>query len=347
MRLLIGAGISKINYMKKFSEYLENSGVNCKLVLDDEFSKGFPSKSVRHWLEPSKKFNLLKETFKPDFVFVDRQTHFGVHAIKSNIPLLVYLRGDYWKELEWAKKNESYKNKILLSIREKIAHECFMGSSMILPFSNYLSSIVQEKYPDKNIQILHDGLDPKEWQKGKSMELKHPCIGLVQNVSIWIKTEEMLMLKQILTEFPHVTFYWVGDGIYRKKILEWLGHFENFKWLGFLEYPHKVKEFYNSIDAYLLLSGYDSFGMTALEAQIMECPVIITNIGGTKETVIHNKTGFLVNKGDIHEYCDKINLLLNDRKLANSMGIEGKKFVLKNFDWEKSTKDFINLLKQI
>ena len=41
--------------------------------------------------------------------------------------------------------------------------------------------------------------------------------------------------------------------------------------------------------------------MTIVEAEIMQVPVIATNIGGTSETMINGKTGFLVNQGDIEE----------------------------------------------
>ena len=62
--------------MKKFSEYLEKFGIDCKLVIDVETCNGFPSKNITQWINPLKKFNLLVESFKPDAVFVDRQTQF-------------------------------------------------------------------------------------------------------------------------------------------------------------------------------------------------------------------------------------------------------------------------------
>ena len=163
IRLLIGAGQNKIHYVKKFSEYLEKHGINCKLVIDVETCNGFPSKEISQWFTPFKKFNVLVESFKPDAVFIDRQTQFGFGAIKAKIPLLIHLRGNYWSEVEWAKKNCSIKDKVILSIREKRAEEIFRGSKMILPFSKHLSEIVSEKYPNKKIEVFHDGLEIKDW----------------------------------------------------------------------------------------------------------------------------------------------------------------------------------------
>ena len=113
IKLLIGAGTNKVQYVKKFSEYLEKFGINCKLVIDVETCNGFPSKNITQWINPLKKFNLLVESFKPDAVFVDRQTQFGIGAIKAGIPLLMHLRGNYWDEVKWAKKNFSIKDKAI------------------------------------------------------------------------------------------------------------------------------------------------------------------------------------------------------------------------------------------
>ena len=51
------------------------------------------------------------------------------------------------------------------------------------------------------------------------MKLKHPCVGVLQSANIWGKAEQMLILKKLMKKMPDVTFYWAGDGPYRKKIL--------------------------------------------------------------------------------------------------------------------------------
>jgi hypothetical protein len=154
IKLLIGASDNKMQYIKKFSEYLEKYGVNSKLVLDVEICNGFPSKNITQWISPFKKFNSIIESFKPDAVFVDRQTQFGIAAIKARIPLLIQLRGNYWDEIDWAKKNYSIKNKMILSIKEKIAEDCFEGSKMILPFSNHLAEITKKNTLIKELKYF-------------------------------------------------------------------------------------------------------------------------------------------------------------------------------------------------
>ena len=64
-----------------------------------------------------------------------------------------------------------------------------------------------------------------------------------------------------------------------------LEKYENFHWLGSLEYPEKVREFLTEIDVYALISGIDMSPLSLQEAQLMEKPVIATNVGGIPESV--------------------------------------------------------------
>jgi glycosyltransferase involved in cell wall biosynthesis len=178
------------------------------------------------------------------------------------------------------------------------------------------------------------------------MKLKHPCVGMIQDATIWGKTKEMLILKKVLESLPNVTFYWVGDGPYRERITSQLEKYENFKWLGRLEHPKGIREFLSSIDIYALVTGFDTLGMTTQESELMEKPVIVSKTGGTSEAMIENTTGFLVELGDHVGWIDKINHLLNDEKQSKKMGELGRKFVIDEFSWDKKTKDFKDICKK-
>ena len=347
MRLLISGSKSKFFHLKEFGESLKNVGVEYKLVYDVDYYDGFPSRKISNWFQSQKKFNRLVEEFKPDAVFVDRQRHFGLAAIKANLPLIVHLRGDYWSEMKWARETQrSYTTNAILWFKQRIADRCFRESSHILPICKYLENIVKTNYPDKETSVLYQGINHSRWYPSEGMKLKHPCVGLLQGAVIWGKTKEMLTLTKVLEAMPDVTFYWVGDGPYRDKILPVLSKYENFKWLGAMQYPDKVREYLTEIDVYALVSGIDMSPLTLQEAQLMEKPVIATNVGGIPELMKNNETGFLVEKGDHNGWIDKISILINDNKKAKQMGTAGRKFVMENFNWDKIAKDFVPILKK-
>jgi len=348
LRLLIAGSNSKFFHLKEFGEALQRQGSEYKLVHDIDVVDGFPSRKISNWFQSKKKFNELIKEFVPDAIFVDRQGHFGVTAIESKIPLFVHLRGDYWSEIQWAKET-LYKDPIkrnVLWFKNRLAEKCFKDSRMILPICNYLKDIVETKYPNKS-KVLYQGIDSKRWYSTDGMELNHPCVGLLQSASIWGKTREMLILEKTLQKFPNVTFYWVGDGPYRENILSKLKKYKNFQWLGALEYPNKVREFLSEIDIYALVSGIDMSPLTLQEAQLMEKPVIATNVGGIPELMINNKTGFLIEKGNARQLEEKIEIMLNDDEKSKEMGVEGRKFVKEQFEWDIITKKFLESTKEI
>ena len=347
MKILIGGSSSKIFHLKEFADALEKIQIETKVVFDADYSDGYPSRKLINWFQNENKFKKLINEFKPDFIFVDRQRHFGLSAIKSKIPLIVHLRGDFWKEMQMAKETlyKSFPKKIALKKWYKIADECFKNSKIILPICGHLQKRTSEYYPGQNIEVLYQGINPKNWYYEKGMNLKHPCIGLVQSANIWEKTKEILLLTEIMNKFPQITFYWVGDGPYTNEILPKLEKFGNFTWLGSLEYPNKIREFLSEIDAYALISGIDMSPLTLLEAQLMEKPVIATNVGGIPELMIDGKTGFLIEKNNPKDLEEKILFILKEIS-TQKMGSEGKKFVIEHFNWEIIAKKFKSILEQ-
>ena len=347
MRILIAGASSKFFHLKEFGEALTKLGVTYRLVHDVEVYDGFPSRKISNWFQNKAKFNQLIREFKPDAVFIDRQAHFGLATLDAKIPLFVHLRGDYWSEIKWAKET-LYKwpvKRTVINMKENIAKKCFEGSTIILPICDYLKKIVKTHYPHKSVEVLYQGIDPSRWYPSKGMNLKHPCVGLLQGAVIWGKTRELLTLTKVLEALPEVTFYWVGDGPYRDKVLPILNKHDNFKWLGPLQYPDKVREYLTEIDVYALVSGIDMSPLTLQEAQLMKKPVVATNVGGIPELMKNNETGFLVEKGDADGWIEKLSLLINDKEKRKTMGENGRKFVEENFSWNKIAREFLKIVQ--
>ena len=80
----------------------------------------------------------------------------------------------------------------------------------------------------------------------------------------------------------------------------------------------------------------EAFGRVSVEAQSMSKPIIATDLGGSQETIINEKTGLLIKPGAPNILADTIYKLMNaDDRMIETMGSEGRKNVLKKFDVEK------------
>lgn len=349
MKLLIAVDKTRFHNLKQFGEKLQKFGIEYKLVDDLDIYEGLNSKyKFLRWIKTPKKFKTLIDGFKPDAVFTERVSHFSVLCIKEKIPLFIYLIGDHWKEIELYDETtkSSFLKKLELRYKRNMAEKCFKESKMIIPVCNYLEKIVKERYPTKKTRVMYQGIEESDWINDDKMELKHPCVGLLQGAKIWGKIKELQILPEVLQKFPDITFYWAGDGQYAKKILPELEKYKNFQWLGILDYPEKVKQYLDSIDIYALISGQDNSPHTLLEAALMKKPIIATNVGGVSESIVDGKTGFLVEKGNPNDIIEKILILLSDEKKITEMGENGYHFVKNNFTWEKIARDFALFLKK-
>jgi len=348
LKLLIGASSSKLFHLKEFAQNLDKRGIETKVVFDADYADGFPNRKISKWFSSNKKFKKLVNEFEPNVIFVDRTRHFALEASKTDIPLITHLRGDHWAEIIMAKETlyKSGGRKIAINKWEEMGEECFKNSKLILPICNHLSKITKERYSGKPVETMYQAINSENWFHKKGIELEHPCVGILQSATIWEKTKEMKILPEVLEKMPDVHFYWAGDGVYKDEVLPLLEKYENFHWLGSLKYPDRVREFLTEIDVYALISGIDMSPLTLQEAQLMEKPVVATNVGGIPELMKDGETGFLIEKGNSIELFEKLSLLLNNLEKSKEMGKKGREFIKDNFNLDKICNDFLNHLKK-
>ena len=353
MKLLIAVDRKRFFLIAQFADELRKKGIECLVIDDlDIYDKDEPGNKYLKWIGTPKKFQKIMNDFKPDIIFTERVSHFSSLVIKTDIPLIIFVRGEDglphdWSKINWKEQTleTSFSNKINIFTKQKIAKKCYEKATLILPICQYLEKIIRSNCPNKDVHVLYQGINQKDWFSEKGMKLKHPCVGFLQGAEIWEKTKEMLLLPDIMKKMPEVNFYWAGDGPYQKKILPILEKFDNFHWLGNLDYPREVRQFLSEIDVYGLLTGIDMSPHTLLEAGLMKKSVIATNVGGVSESCIDNKTCFLIEKNDPQGWIDKISVLLKHKEKMKLMGNEGFEYVNKNFLWGKIAEDFINILE--
>lgn len=106
----------------------------------------------------------------------------------------------------------------------------------------------------------------------------------------------------------------------------------------------KLRELYRKSKIVLALGKNEPFGLIPLEAMSCGVPVIAVNEGGYKETVINNKTGYLVPR-DSKMLAKKIGELLNKETLRMKMGEHAKKYIQENWTWEKRVEEIEKILQ--
>lgn len=112
--------------------------------------------------------------------------------------------------------------------------------------------------------------------------------------------------------------------------------------------PHsEMPSWMNAADLLALPSHGEGLPNAIVEAMACGIPVVVTNVGGIPEVVEDNKSGFLIEKGDIDSLTAVIEDLLKDEEKRKEMGAYGRSVIEQSFSWQKSAKALRGLYDEI
>lgn len=118
----------------------------------------------------------------------------------------------------------------------------------------------------------------------------------------------------------------------------------------FTSWITNIEEVMSGLDIVTLTSLNEGTPLSIIEAQSFGKPVVATDVGGVKDTMIDEVTGFYVDKEDVPGFTARLELLMNDADKRRTMGLLGRQFVQERFSKQKeveATKDFyFSLLKR-
>jgi len=245
---------------------------------------------------------------------------------------------------------------------KKFYNSVMVRSDLIIAGSNFIFSHIKDNYstylkPEKKFLVIFRGInteyfDPKKIKESDKLLLKKKwkiednkkIILLPGRLTSW-KGQEMFIeaiskLKKIIIDKEFVAIILGSDqgrDIYKKKLLRLVDQFRLVNEVKFIENIKLMPIAYEISDIIVSSSiEPEAFGRVSVEAQSMEKPIIASNIGGSKETIINEKTGFLFESGNSDKLCEKIAEILNLSEVTlNGLGAEARKNVILKFNVEK------------
>ena len=251
----------------------------------------------------------------------------------------------------------NFKNSI-----KKFYNSVMVRSDLIIAGSNFIFSHINQNYPKyldlkKKFLVIFRGinvdyfdssttLDSEEsrlisdWEVDKNKKI----ILMPGRLTAWKGQETFIeALNLVNKELGYDSFNAVilgsdqGRDIYTKKIKRLAEQYRLTSQLKFIEHCKNMPLAYKISDIVVSASVEpEAFGRVAVEAQSMEKPIIASDIGGSNETIIDNVTGFLFQSGNAEALSKKIiEALQLDESRLKSIGIEGRKNIIKKFNVEK------------
>jgi glycosyltransferase involved in cell wall biosynthesis len=261
-------------------------------------------------------------------------------------------------------KFKKFYNSIMLRAKLTIAGSNFIFSHINENYNEFLNKkkklrvifrgINIDYYNEKNISIFKQEKIKKEW----GLTSNKFIILMPGRLTYWKGQEKFIDSLNILVEdYSFTNFEAIilgsdqGRTVYKKKLVNLVARYNLNKKIKFINHCKEMPLAYSLADVVVSASiEPEAFGRVAVEAQSMSKPIIASNIGGSKETIINKKSGFLYKHDDPRELAKSLNTVIQlTQEELKSMGNEGRKNITKKFDVETmcytNLNEYIKLLK--
>ena len=248
------------------------------------------------------------------------------------------------------------------SVIKKFYNSVMVRSDLIIAGSNFIFSHIKENYSKyinnkKKLLVIFRGInvdyfdsttkiysDEKKLLTKWEIEKDKKILLLPGRLTSW-KGQEIFIeaINLVNIELGYEAFYAVilgsdqGRDLYKKKLISLVEKFRMIKQVRFIDHCKDMALAYKISDIVVSASiEPEAFGRVAVEAQSMEKPIIASNTGGSNETIIDEKTGFLFESGNAKSLSQKIlKVITMDDTLLKAIGIQGRKNVIQKFNVEK------------
>ena len=246
-------------------------------------------------------------------------------------------------------KFKKFYNSVMLRSKLTIAGSNFIFEHINENYNEYLSKkkklrvifrgINIDYFNPKNISILKQEKLKKEW----NLESNKFTILLPGRLTYWKGQENFIEALNILIEDYNFNNFQAillgsdqGRKVYFKKLKSLVERYSLTKKVKFIEHCKEMPLAYSLADVTVSASiEPEAFGRVAVESQSMAKPIIASNIGGSRETVLNRKSGFLYKHNDPRELAKILNTVIQlSQEELKLIGNEGRKNVIKKFDVE-------------
>ncbi len=108
-----------------------------------------------------------------------------------------------------------------------------------------------------------------------------------------------------------------------------------------------IATFNAGMDIMCLTSKNEGTPVSLIEAQASGLPVVSTDVGGVRDIVVDGKSGFVIKRGNIETYVEKLRLLVENRELREKYGTFGQQFVRQQFSYQRLVADMDRYYKTL
>lgn len=210
--------------------------------------------------------------------------------------------------------------------------------------------------PEENVQVIYNGIDSAAFVPTKKLDL-HRELGLPKSVRFAAtigqiglrKGHDVLVeaIPSLATVYPDWHYLIVGQRYSTKQesrefvdqmlgALDQNGNASRVHWLG---YRTDVADIFEQTDLLIHPARQEPFGRVLLEAAAMGKAILASDVGGTSEMLVHQKSAWLVKPSDVDAIREACLLLMGDEKLRDQLGNQAQARIAHEFTITDSARE--------
>ena len=264
----------------------------------------------------------------------------------------------------------NFKNKI-----KKFYNSIMVRSDLVIAGSNFIFSHINQNYGNfflkkkRKLLVIFRGINTNYFNPQKILPIKLDKFSKQNNIDrnkfiillpgritywkgqkIFIEAIKLLADQNTTQIFQAIILgNEQGRNVYKKQLIGLVEQHRLNKIIKFIDHCEEMPIAYRIANLVCSCSiEPETFGRVSVEAQAMEIPIIASDIGGSTETIVNEKTGFLFKNDDPKALADVITLLMQkDYNSLKSIGFKGRKNILKKFDVDKMCKTTFTEYKKL
>lgn len=228
-------------------------------------------------------------------------------------------------------------------VRMVLSHLNFQIIAVSRAVKDY--SVNQEHLSTNKIIVVHNGVDGKKFIPGPTTKNKIPVVGMTSRLHANKGHQYLFQALGLIKDIPFKVVI-LGDGPERpqlEKQAETLGIADRIQFTGLV---HEVVPLLAGIDVLVLPTMQEGFGLSVVEAMLMEKSVLAFDTGPMNEVIDQGVTGVLVPPGDIPELSEALRRLLQDAQLRERLGKAGRQVALSKFSLDYMVQAYIKIYRQ-
>lgn len=269
-------------------------------------------------------------------------------AYKTGVPVIIHTyHGHIF---------HSYYNRLISSFIVHVERWLAGFTTRLIAISPQQAYEISEGYRianSKKIATIFLGIEKENYTiEGKGLQEQYGLSNDATIVSIIgrlvpIKNHSFFVqiAKKLLEKESKVCFFVIGDGNQKQQIQKQLTE-QKIAWqegsqstgqavVYFTSWITNIASALQDTDIVLLTSLNEGTPVSLIEAQLFQKPVVATDVGGVRDTLVNDETGFLIEHFDIDNAVDKLRRLIDDKGLRDDMGKKGKQFATERFSKAK------------